>query len=185
MPTATLTLCTRPRTQTESISLRIWELAASSRQSWLGGRVRRAKDEGWGELRIPRRLASLVANTPSFATRFARRSVADQSSSTNTPRGIAAGDFDGDGFNDILYGTDTWNRVYYVPNQHVFSCPAGKYLDTSSGSGVCAFCEAGSYKPGTGIECQSCEEGKVSALEGATSCTTCAQGFYSQSGSSR
>ncbi|GMH94182.1 hypothetical protein TrST_g4037 [Triparma strigata] len=114
------------------------------------------------------------ANT--FATYF---NFVGGTSTYTSPNGVACGDFDGDGFNDVVGSVDNFDKLLFFENQHVNSCPAGKALL----EGVCTACEIGKYKVGPGIQCDICLAGKISASTGATSCASCEAGKFSTSGS--
>ncbi|GMH86050.1 hypothetical protein TL16_g10421 [Triparma laevis f. inornata] len=100
--------------------------------------------------------------------------------SSDSPNGVGCGDYDGDGFNDIVVSVDQFDKVYLFENQHVNSCPAGKSLS----DGVCSNCLAGTYKPGPGLTCSTCLAGTIAANPGSFTCTACAAGTYATEGSS-
>ena len=114
-------------------------------------------------------------------------SVADSTSTTKDPEGLAVGDLDGDGFLDVAYGTDTWDKAYVAYNAHTGSCPRGKFLEQRGvgEAAVCVDCVEGKYKSSTGETCFDCQEGTFAEFSGATSCQSCPEGkFASGSGQS-
>ena len=99
---------------------------------------------------------------------------------TKDPTGLALGDLDGDGFLDVAYSTDTWDKAYVVYNAHTGSCPRGKFLEQRGvgEAAICTNCVEGKYKSSTGEVCFDCDEGTFSEFVGSTSCQPCPEGQF-------